>query len=224
MTAIDDGTKVARPRRPWLTEQERDVLIKPLLFTNPITMQVLGICSALAVTTRVDKSIVLSLGVIVVAVMASTIVSTIRNWIPNAVRLIVQLSIIASLVIVVDQVLKATLYEISLELSIFVGLIITNCIILGRSEGFAMSNPPKLAALDALGNALGYSLVLVIVGAVRELFGAGKLMGVTILPLVRDGGWFQANGLFLLAPSALFIIGLLVWAVRSWKPELQEEE
>ena len=224
MTAIDDGTKVARPRRPWLTQEERDTLIKPLIFANPITMQVLGICSALAVTTRVDKSIVLSMGVIVVAVSASTIVSTIRNWIPNAVRLIVQLSIIASLVIVVDQVLKATLYEISLDLSIFVGLIITNCIIMGRTEGFAMSNPPKLAALDALGNALGYTLVLVIVGGIRELFGAGKLMGVTILPLVRDGGWFQANGLFLLAPSALLIIGLLIWAVRTWKPELQEDE
>lgn len=224
MTTTDEGTSVARPRRPWLSEHEREVLIKPILLDNPIGMQVLGICSALAVTTAIDKSLVLSMGVLVVAVLGSTIISSLRKLMPNSVRIVVQLTIIASLVIVVDQVLKATLYEISLELSVFVGLIITNCMIMGRTEGFAMSNPPKLAALDALGNALGYTLVLIVVGGIRELFGAGKLMGVTILPLVRDGGWFQGNGLFLLAPSALFVIGLLIWAQRTWKPELQEKE
>ncbi len=224
MSAIDKGLDTARQRRPWLSAEERAALTTPILLNNPIGMQVLGICSALAITTRVDKAMVLSAGVIVIAVVASTAVSVMRNYIPTSIRLIVQLSIVASLVIVFDQVLKATLYEISLELSVFVGLIITNCMVLGRAEGFAMGNPPKLAALDALGNALGYALVLVAVGAVRELLGTGQLLGMTILPLVRDGGWYTPNGLMLLAPSALFIIGLMIWALRTWKPELQEKD
>ena len=228
MTATTEGAAgpvgSGRPRKPWLSAEARAALVNPILLNNPIGIQVLGICSALAITTRVDKALVMSAGVIVVAVLASTAVSLIRERVPTSIRLIVQLAIIASLVIVFDQVLKATLYELSLELSVFVGLIITNCIVLGRAEGFAMSNPPGLAALDGLGNGLGYALVLVLVGAVRELLGTGKLLGFVILPLTRDGGWFAPNGLMLLAPSALFIIGLLIWALRTWKPELQEKE
>ncbi|MDP2008156.1 MAG: NADH:ubiquinone reductase (Na(+)-transporting) subunit D [Rubrivivax sp.] len=202
---------------------QRAILLDPVLMNNPIGVQVLGICSALAVTTSVAKALVMSAGVILVTMLANVAVSLVRNHTPSAIRLIVQLAIIATLVIVFDQVLKATLYELSLELSVFVGLIITNCIVLGRAEGFAMSNPPWESALDGLGNGLGYSVVLVLVGFLRELLGAGKVLGFTILPLLKDGGWYEPNGLMLLAPSALFIIGLLVWALRTWKPELQEK-
>lgn len=203
--------------------QERDILTTPVLNNNPIGVQVLGICSALAVTTRLDKALVMGLGVIAVLVLASLAVSLVRNHTPPSIRIIVQLSIIASLVIVFDQVLKATLYEISLELSVFVGLIITNCIVMGRAEGFAMQNGPYRSVLDALGNGIGYALVLVLVALVRELLGAGRLFGQTVLPLAKDGGWYVPNGLMLLAPSALFVIGLLVWALRVWKPSLQEK-
>jgi Na+-transporting NADH:ubiquinone oxidoreductase subunit D len=150
-------------------------------------------------------------------------VSLVRKHTPSSIRIIVQLAIIATLVIVFDQVLKATLYELSLELSVFVGLIITNCIVLGRAEGFAMSNGPWHSTLDGIGNGVGYSVVLILVGALRELLGAGKLLGFTLLPLTKDGGWYEPNGMMLLAPSALFIIGLLVWALRTWKPQLQEK-
>jgi Na+-transporting NADH:ubiquinone oxidoreductase subunit D len=207
-----------------LGAQERKILSEPILNNNPIGVQVLGICSALAVTTRLDKAIVLGLGVIAVLVLASLAVSLVRNHTPPTIRIIVQLSIVASLVIVFDQVLKATLYEISLELSVFVGLIITNCIVLGRTEGFAMQNGPWRSVLDALGNGIGFALVLVLVALIRELLGAGKVFGVTVLPLDKDGGWYVSNGLMLLAPSALFIIGLLVWALRTWNPKLQEKD
>ena len=207
-----------------LGAQERSILSEPIFNNNPIGVQVLGICSALAVTTRLDKSIVLGLGVIAVLVLASLAVSLVRNHTPSTIRIIVQLSIVASLVIVFDQVLKATLYEISLELSVFVGLIITNCIVLGRTEGFAMQNGPWRSVLDALGNGIGFALVLVLVALIRELLGAGKVFGFTVLPLDKDGGWYVSNGLMLLAPSALFIIGLLVWALRTWKPQLQEKD
>lgn len=207
-----------------LNAQDRSTLTDPILNSNPIGVQVLGICSALAVTTRLDKAIVLGLGVVAVMVLASLAVSLVRNHTPSSIRIIVQLSIVASLVIVFDQVLKATLYEISLELSVFVGLIITNCIVLGRTEGFAMQNGPRRSVLDALGNGLGFALVLVLVALTRELLGAGKIFGLTVLPLVKDGGWYVGNGLMLLAPSALFIIGLLVWALRTWKPQLQEKD
>jgi len=207
-----------------LSAQERGILSEPIFNNNPIGVQVLGICSALAVTTRLDKAIVLGLGVIAVLVLASLAVSLVRNYTPPTIRIIVQLSIVASLVIVFDQVLKATLYEISLELSVFVGLIITNCIVLGRTEGFAMQNGPRRSVLDALGNGIGFALVLVLVALIRELLGAGKVFGVTVLPLDKDGGWYVSNGLMLLAPSALFIIGLLVWALRTWKPQLQEKD
>lgn len=220
--ALPAAPPAATPSR-YFGPRQRAILLDPLLMNNPIGVQVLGICSALAVTTSVAKALVMSAGVIGVTALANVAVSLVRNHTPAAIRLIVQLAIIATLVIVFDQVLKATLYELSLELSVFVGLIITNCIVLGRAEGFAMSNPPWESALDGLGNGLGYSVVLVLVGTLRELLGAGKILGYTLLPQVKDGGWYEPNGLMLLAPSALFIIGLLVWALRTWKPELQEK-
>ena len=213
-----------RPARITFGAKERAIVTDPLIANNPITVQMLGVCSALAITTRVDNALVMSVGVILVAMVASLAVSLIRDRTPTAIRIIVQLAIIASLVTVFDQVLKATFYEISLELSIFVGLIITNCMVLGRAEGFAMQNPPYPAVLDALGNALGYALILIVVAATRELLGAGKLLGYPILPLTMDGGWFEPNGLMLLPPSALFVIGLLIWAMRTWWPDLQEKD
>ncbi|GIL06018.1 MAG: Na(+)-translocating NADH-quinone reductase subunit D [Betaproteobacteria bacterium] len=205
-------------------QRERSILLAPVLANNPIGVQVLGICSALAITTRLDKALVMTAGVVLVTMLANLAVSLVRNHTPSSIRIIVQLSIIASLVIVFDQVLKATLYELSLELSVFVGLIITNCIVMGRAEGFAMSNPPYPSLLDGIGNGLGYGLVLLLVAFTRELLGAGRVFGFTVLPLAKDGGWYVPNGLLLLAPSALFLIGLLVWALRQWKPELQEKD
>jgi len=204
--------------------KERSILLDPVLVNNPIGVQVLGICSALAVTTRMDKALVMGIGVTLVAALANLAVSLVRSYTPGSIRIIVQLSIIASLVIVFDQVLKATLYELSLELSVFVGLIITNCIVMGRAEGFAMQNSPLRSLLDGIGNGLGYALVLLLVGFARELLGAGKVFGITVLPLVKDGGWYVPNGLMLLAPSALFVIALLIWALRTWKPQLQEKD
>jgi Na+-transporting NADH:ubiquinone oxidoreductase subunit D len=209
--------------RTWFGQAERAVLIKPIVDNNPIAVQVLGICSALAVTTRMDKALVMGIGVILVTALANFAVSLVRNHTPGSIRIIVQLSIIASLVIVVDQILRATLYELSLELSVYVGLIITNCIVMGRAEGYAMNNPPWPSLLDGVGNGLGYALLLLLVAFARELLGAGKLFGVTVLPLVQDGGWYEANGLMLLAPSALFIVALIIWLLRTLKPELQEE-
>ena len=207
-----------------LNKQDRAVLFDPVILNNPIGVQVLGICSALAVTTRLDKALVMGIGVTLVTALANFAVSLVRSYTPGSIRIIVQLSIIASLVIVFDQVLKATLYELSLELSVFVGLIITNCIVMGRAEGFAMQNPPLRSLLDGIGNGLGYSLVLLLVALSRELLGAGKVFGFTLLPLTKDGGWYVPNGLMLLAPSALFLIGLLIWALRTWKPQLQEKD
>ena len=207
-----------------LSKQDRAVLFDPVILNNPIGVQVLGICSALAVTTRLDKALVMGIVVTLVTALATFAVSLVRSYTPGSIRIIVQLSIIASLVIVFDQILKATLYELSLELSVFVGLIITNCIVMGRAEGFAMQNPPLRSLLDGIGNGLGYSLVLLLVALSRELLGAGKVFGFVVLPLTKDGGWYVPNGLMLLAPSALFIIGLLIWALRVWKPQLQEKD
>jgi Na+-transporting NADH:ubiquinone oxidoreductase subunit D len=203
---------------------QRTALLDPIVSTNPIAVQVLGICSALAVTTAMDKALVMSVAVVLVAGLASLAVSLLRNHTPNSIRIIVQLTVIASLVIVVDQVLKAYYYELSLELSVFVGLIITNCLVMGRAEGFAMQNPPWLSFLDGVGNGLGYGAVLMAVGFVRELTGAGTLFGRVVLPLTKNGGWYEPNGLMLLAPSSLFLIGLLIWALRTWKPELVESK
>ncbi|HEY6135277.1 MAG TPA: NADH:ubiquinone reductase (Na(+)-transporting) subunit D [Rubrivivax sp.] len=203
---------------------EKAALFSPVISANPIAVQVLGICSALAVTTRMDKALVMGIGVTIVAALANLAVSLIRNHTPNSIRIIVQLAIIASLVIVVDQVLKAYLYELSLELSVFVGLIITNCIVMGRAEGFAMQNPPWISFLDGIGNGLGYALILLMVGFARELIGAGTLFGHVVLPLTKNGGWYEPNGLMLLAPSGLFLIALIIWGLRTWKPELQEKD
>jgi Na+-transporting NADH:ubiquinone oxidoreductase subunit D len=194
-------------------------LIDPILVSNPVTLQILGICSALAVTTSLSTSIVMSAALISVLTLSNGIISLIRNHVPRSIRLIVQITIIASLVIVVDQVLQAYMFAMSKRLSVFVGLIVTNCIVLARAEGFAMKNPPGMSLLDGLGNGLGYALILIVIGTVRELLGAGTLMGVTILPLAADGGWFTPLGLMSLPPSAFFLLGLLVWAMRSKWPE-----
>ena len=207
-----------------MDKQTKGVLFDPLFNNNPIALQVLGICSALAVTTKLETALVMSIGLTVVTAFSNLAISLIRNYIPNSIRIIVQLTVIASLVIVTDQILKAFVFEVSKQLSVFVGLIITNCIVMGRAEGFAMNNPPRLSMLDGLGNGLGYALVLMLVAFTRELLGAGKLFGVTVLPLVKDGGWYMPNGLMLLAPSALFIIAGLIWALRTWKPQLQEKD
>jgi Na+-transporting NADH:ubiquinone oxidoreductase subunit D len=199
-----------------------DVLIDPIFNNNPIALQVLGICSALAVTTKMETSVVMALAVIFVMSMSNLWVSVLRNWIPSSIRIIVQLTVIASLVIVVDQVLKAYFFDISKQLSVFVGLIITNCIVMGRAEAFAMQNPPGLSVLDGLGNGLGYGLILLLVGSVREVFGSGAFFGMSVLPLVAEGGWYTPNGLMVLAPGAFFLIGLFIWALRTWKPSQVE--
>jgi len=207
-----------------LGPRARRTLFAPIITNNPIAVQVLGICSALAVTTRIDKALVMGAGVTLVTAFANLAVSLVRNYTPSSIRIIVQLAIIASLVIMVDQFLKAYLFELSLELSVFVGLIITNCIVMGRAEGYAMQNPPLPSFLDGIGNGLGYALVLLLVAFIRELSGAGKVFGFTVLPVVNDGGWYVPNGLMLLAPSALFIVALLIWLLRTLKPEMQEKD
>jgi Na+-transporting NADH:ubiquinone oxidoreductase subunit D len=204
-------------------DKPRDVLLNPIFNNNPIGLQVLGICSALAVTTKLETSVVMCFAVFFVTVLSNVSVSWIRHQIPTNIRIIVQMTIIASSVILVDQFLQAFFFDISKQLSVFVGLIITNCIVMGRAEGFAMKNDVKMSFLDGVGNALGYSLVLLIVAVLRELFGSGKLFGVEILQLVNEGGWYVPNGLMLLSPSAFFIIGLLIWALRVWKPDQIEE-
>ncbi|WP_346896982.1 NADH:ubiquinone reductase (Na(+)-transporting) subunit D [uncultured Roseibium sp.] len=202
---------------------KRELLVDPLVDNNPITLQVLGICSALAVTSSLKVAFVMALAVTLVTAFSSMFISILRNQIPGAIRIIVQMVIIASLVIIVDQILKAYAFEISKTLSVFVGLIITNCIVMGRAEAFAMKNPPIASFIDGIGNGLGYGLILMLVGVIRELFGSGSLFGITILPTVNNGGWYVPNGLLLLPPSAFFVIGLLIWAFRSWKPEQVEE-
>ncbi|KAB0480433.1 NADH:ubiquinone reductase (Na(+)-transporting) subunit D [Vibrio sp. IB15] len=197
-------------------------ILAPVLDNNPIALQVLGVCSALAVTTKLETAFVMTIAVMFVTALSNFFVSLIRNHIPNSVRIIVQMAIIASLVIVVDQVLKAYLYDISKQLSVFVGLIITNCIVMGRAEAFAMKSAPIPSLIDGLGNGLGYGFVLITVGFFRELLGSGKLFGMEVLPLVSNGGWYQPNGLMLLAPSAFFLIGFLIWAIRTFKPEQVE--
>mgnify|MGYP000334913884 FL=1 len=201
-----------------MSNESKKIILDPLIDNNPIGLQVLGICSALAVTTNLGTALVMSLALTSVTAFSNLSISMIRNHVPSAIRIIVQMTIIASLVIVVDQVLKAYVYDLSKQLSVFVGLIITNCIVMGRAEAFAMKNPPGLSFLDGIGNGLGYSIVLMFVGTFRELLGSGKLFGVEILSTVNDGGWYVPNGLMLLPPSAFFIIGLMIWAVRTWRP------
>jgi len=194
-------------------------LTAPIIDNNPITLQILGICSALAVTTSLATSLTMGAALTAVLMASNVVISLIRNHLPSSIRLIVQITIIASLVIVTDQLLKAYAFEMSQRLSIFVGLIVTNCIVLGRAEGFAMRNPVWPSLLDGLGNGLGYSLILILVGTIRELLGTGNLLGFSILPSIETGGWFQPLGLMLLAPSAFFIIGLLIWVIRTARPK-----
>ena len=200
-----------------MTQTKKALLVDPLVDNNPITLQVLGICSALAVTSSLQVALVMSIAVIAVCGFSSMSISFLRNYIPSSIRIIVQMVIIASLVILVDQILKAFAFEISKTLSVFVGLIITNCIVMGRAEAFAMQNKPIDSFVDGIGNGLGYGLLLMCVGVVRELFGAGSLFGIVILNPVGDGGWYVPNGLLLLPPSAFFIIGFLIWGLRVWK-------
>lgn len=206
-----------------MNSESKKVLAEPIFDNNPIMLQVLGICSALAVTTKLSTAITMSIALTVVTAFSSLAVSLIRNHLPTNIRIIVEMTVIASLVIVVDQFLRAFAYDISRELSVFVGLIITNCIVLGRTEAYALKNPPWPSFLDGIGNGLGYSVILIAVGVVRELFGSGTLLGVEILPLVSNNGWYVPNGLLLLPPSAFFLVGLIIWGVRTWKTAQQEK-
>jgi Na+-transporting NADH:ubiquinone oxidoreductase subunit D len=199
-----------------------DILTAPLIRQNPVTLQILGICSALAVTTTLATAVTMAASLTIVLTLAAGLVSAIRRHIPDTIRLIVQIVIVASLVIVIDQILQAFFAEISRALSVYVGLITTNCLVLGRTEAYARHHSPLPAMVDAFGNGLGYSLILIVIGGLRELFGKGELFGVTVLPLAQAGGWFTPLGLMLLAPSAFFLLGLLVWAVRSFRPEQAE--
>ncbi|WOH39136.1 NADH:ubiquinone reductase (Na(+)-transporting) subunit D [Thalassotalea fonticola] len=202
----------------------KKVLTQPIVDNNPIALQVLGICSALAVTSSMANALVMTLAVVIVTAFSNLFISIIRNHIPSSVRIIVQMAIIASLVIVVDQVLKAFSYQLSKELSVFVGLIITNCIVMGRAEAFAMKEKPVVSFMDGIGNGLGYGAILMVVAFFRELFGFGTFFGIEVLPLVQNDGWYQANGLLVLPFSSFFIIGLVIWAIRQWKPEQVEKD
>lgn len=206
-----------------MASQAKTNVIDPLVDNNPITLQVLGICSALAVTTNMMSALIMCIALTTVTAFSGAFISAIRKHIPGNIRIIVQMTIIASLVIVVDQVLKAYAYEASKQLSVFVGLIITNCIVLGRAEAYAMKNPPMLSFLDGIGNGLGYSLILMSVAFFRELLGTGKLFGHQVIPVANEGGWYVPNGLMLLPPSAFFVIGLMIWAIRTWKKEQVEK-
>ena len=200
----------------------KKVLLTPVVGTNPIALQILGVCSALAVTSKMETAFVMSLAVVAVTAFSNLFISTIRNHIPSSVRIIVQMAIIASLVIVVDQVLKAYAYDISKQLSVFVGLIITNCIVMGRAEAYAMKSPPLMSFFDGIGNGLGYGFILVVVATIREIFGSGTWFGLQVLPTIDQGGWYQPNGLLLLPPSAFFIIGGIIWVIRTYRPEQVE--
>jgi len=202
-----------------MNEETKKVVLDPMVDNNPVVLQILGICPALEVTTSLATALTMAIALTVVVSMSNVFVSMIRNSIPNNIRIIVQMTIIASLVIIVDQTLQAFAYDLSKRMSVFVGLIITNCIVLGRAEAFASKNPVGLSFLDGIGSGLGFGLVLILVGSIRELLGSGSLLGYPILPLVTEEGWYYPIGLMLLAPSAFFIIGLLIWALRSWKTE-----
>ncbi|MCK6510395.1 NADH:ubiquinone reductase (Na(+)-transporting) subunit D [Myxococcota bacterium] len=204
--------------------KDSKVLLDPLFDNNPIAIQVLGICSALAVTTKLETAVVMAIAVTLVTAFSNLAISVLRNYIPPSIRIIVQLTVIASLVIVTDQILKAFVFEISKQLSVFVGLIITNCIVMGRAEAFAMQNGPRASFIDGIGNGLGYGIVLLVVGFFRELFGTGKLFGMVVFPLASEGGWYVPNGLMVLSPAAFFLIGGFIWLLRTWKPELAEKE
>ena len=202
----------------------KEVFTRPFFKMNPIMLQVLGVCSSLAVTSSMQTGLIMEISVSLVSVCSGFLIYCIRNWIPGAVRIIVQMTIIASLVIVVDQLLKAFSYDLSKQLSVYVGLIITNCIVMGRAEAFAMKYPPKLSCIDGLANGFGYGMVLLVVGTIREILGSGTWFGLTILPTVNNGGWYVPCGLLVMPPSAFFIIGLLIWALRAKFPDQDEPE
>ena len=202
----------------------KKVFWEPVFSNNPIVGQILGICSALAVTSKLETSIVMSLAVTFVVAFSNLAISLIRRHIPSSVRILIEMTIIASLVIIADQIIKAFAYDVSKQLSVYVGLIITNCILMGRAEAFALKEPPLKSFMDGLGNGFGYSLVLLIVGFIRELLGSGKVLGFSVLKPVTEGGWYVPNGLFLLAPSAFVLIGVLIWLLRTWHPKAGEEE
>jgi Na+-transporting NADH:ubiquinone oxidoreductase subunit D len=200
----------------------KKTIFDPLFNNNPIALQILGICSALAVTTKLEAALVMSVAVTAVTGLSNMSVSIIRNYIPSSIRIIVQMTIIASLVILTDQVLKAFVYDVAKSMSVYIGLIITNCIVMGRAEAYAMKNGPFIALLDGIGNGIGYSIVLIFVAFFRELIGSGKLLGYQVLPMVADGGWYKADGMFLLSPSAFFLIGFFIWGLRTFKKDQVE--
>lgn len=202
----------------------RKTLLEPIFDNNPIALGVLGICSALAVTSKMETSVVMALAVIFVLAFSNLAISLIRNYIAASTRILVEMTIIASLVIIADQIIRAYAFDISKQLSVYVGLIITNCIIMGRAEAFALKNPPMQSLVDGIGNGLGYTFILIVVGFIRELFGAGKLFGITILPLTTEGGWYQSNGLLLSPASAFFLVGGIIWVIRIFKPDQVEKE
>ncbi|ACE85436.1 NADH:ubiquinone reductase (Na(+)-transporting) subunit D [Cellvibrio japonicus] len=206
-----------------MSVKAKELLTKPIIENNPVILQILGICSALAVTSSVKVSLVMAIGLTLVSAFSNFFVSLVRNYLPSSVRIIAQMIIISALVIVVDQVLKAVAYDISKQLSVFVGLIITNCIVMGRTEAFALKNPPVPSFLDGIGHGLGYSALLIVVATFREILGAGKWFGIQILPTVSEGGWYVPNGLLLLPPSAFFLIGLIIWVLRTWKKNQVEK-
>jgi Na+-transporting NADH:ubiquinone oxidoreductase subunit D len=206
-----------------MSDKMKDLLVKPIFENNPVVLQILGICSALAVTSSVKFSMVMAIGLTLVTGFSNFFVSLVRNYLPNSVRIIAQMIIISALVIVVDQILKAVAYDVSKQLSVFVGLIITNCIVMGRTEAYALKNPPVPSFLDGIGHGLGYSVLLLVVSTIREIIGSGKWFGITILPTTADGGFYVPNGLLLLPPSAFFIIGLIIWALRTWKKNQVEK-
>ena len=203
-----------------MANKYKEILIKPIIAENPITLQILGICSALAVTVKMDVTLVMCAALTTVVAFSNFFVSIIRQYIPDNIRIIVQMTIISSLVIIVDEVLKAYVYEISKQLSVFVGLIITNCIVMGRAEAYAMKNPPIRSFLDGLGNGFGYSFILIVVAFIRELFGAGELFGIPVMP-----DWYPKNNFLLLPPSSFIIIGLMIWGIRTYsKSQVEENE
>ncbi len=206
-----------------MSYEHKNIIFDPIVDNNPVILQVLGICSALAVTSKLSTTITMCIALTVVTAFSNAAISLVRNHTPSSIRIIVQMTIISSLVIVTDQFIKAYAFTISKDLSVFVGLIITNCIVMGRAEAYAMKHPPFPSFLDGLGNGLGYSALLMVVGVIRELLGSGSLFGYQILLLDRDGGWYVPNGLLLLPPSAFFLIGMIIWVVRSWKPAQVEE-
>ena len=202
----------------------KEIIFDPIFKNNPIALQMLGICSALAVTTKLETSLVMALAVTVVIAFSNLFVSLIRNHVPGSIRILVEMTIIASLVIIADQFIKAFAYDVSKQLSVYVGLIITNCIVMGRAEAYALKNPPLQSFMDGIGNGMGYAVILLLVGFMRELIGSGKFFGISILPLTTDGGWYQSNGLMLLAPSAFFLIAFFIWVLRTFYPEQVEED